>query len=244
MDATHLDTVFDQSLESIEILIASMGGRVERQILEASDALHTRDAQRAEEVVESDVEIDRLRSQIDADIMRLIAERQPKEQDLHMALGALKVAASLERIGDYAKNMAKRTGVISQSPPVGSATATLKRISGMVQSMLKDVLDAYVAHDIELANDVRLRDEEVDHIYNSQFRELLTHMIEDPRSITPCMHLMFIAKNLERMGDHITGIAEQVHFMATGEYPEEERPKVDQTGYSQLNLSKEASNDE
>ncbi|MCL4135158.1 UNVERIFIED_CONTAM: hypothetical protein GTU68_066672 [Idotea baltica] len=210
-------------------MIVEMGGHAERQIMEASRALHDRDVDRAAQVIEADKAIDHLHEQVDDEIMRLIALRQPKAQDLRRVIGALKVSANLERVGDYAKNMAKRTSVISESPQVGSVTVTLKRIAGLVQSMLADVLDAYVSHNVELANDVRIRDEEVDHMHNSLFREILTHMMESPVSITPCMHLLFISKNLERIGDHITGISEQVHFMLIGEYPSEERSKVDTT---------------
>ena len=235
MSTSHIVSAFDKELTDIESLTLDMGGRVEVQILEAIQALDSRDEERAEKIVKADKKIDQLHVQIDENIIKLIALRQPKAVDLRFVMGASKVAASLERIGDYAKNIAKRTGVISQSPPIREVTSTLKTISELVQAMLKDVLDAYVKRDVALAGNVRLRDEEVDHIYTTQFRSLLTHMIEDPRAITPCMHLMFVAKNLERIGDHITGIAEQVWFMVEGHYPEDERPKVDKTSYTSAN---------
>jgi len=234
MDKAHIVSAFDEGLDAIESLIIEMGGRAERQIYEASQALHDRDLTRAQTVIAGDKVIDRLQEQVDADIINLIALRQPKAQDLRMVIGALKVSAGLERVGDYAKNMAKRTSVINQSPQIGSVTSTLKRIAQLVQAMLADVLDAYKSRDVELADDVRARDQEVDHMNNSLFRELLTHMLENPGSITPCMHLLFISKNLERIGDHITGIAEQVHFMVVGEYPEHEREKVDKTSYTSI----------
>lgn len=232
MNTTHIVSAFDKELKDIEFLTLEMGGRVELQILEATQALDSRDTARAEKTVKADKEIDRLHEQVDENIIKLIALRQPKAVDLRLVMGASKVAASLERIGDYAKNIAKRTNVISQSPPIREATSTLKTISELVQAMLKDVLDAYVRRDVALATNVRFRDQEVDHIYTTQFRGLLTHMIEDPRSITPAMHLMFVAKNLERIGDHITGIAEQVYFMVEGQYPEDGRPKTDMTSYT------------
>jgi phosphate transport system protein len=237
MDKAHIVSAFDEGLDKIESLIIQMGGRAERQIVDASEALHNRDVARAEQVIASDKAIDQLQEQVDADIISLIALRQPKAQDLRAVIGALKVSANLERVGDYAKNMAKRTSVISNSPQIGSVTSTLNRIAGLVQSMLADVLDAYVKRDVDLANDVRARDEEVDHMNNSLFRELLTHMMENPGSITPCMHLLFISKNLERIGDHITGISEQVHFMVVGEYPADERTKVDVTSQTSADMN-------
>lgn len=235
MSTSHIVSAFDEDLKNIEGLTLQMGGRVELQILEAMRALDSRDIERAEKTVKADKEIDLLHEQVDESIIKLIALRQPKAVDLRLVMGASKVVASLERIGDYAKNIAKRTNVISQSPPIREVTSTLKTIGELIQAMLQDVLDAYVNRDVELASNVRLRDEEVDYIYTTQFRGLLTHMIEDPRAITPCMHLMFVAKNLERIGDHITGIAEQVYFMVEGSYPEDERPKVDKTSYTSAN---------
>jgi phosphate transport system protein len=150
-------------------------------------------------------------------------------QDLRAVVVAPKIASNLERIGDYSKNIAKRTSVLAKTQPIGSSAATIKRMCAMVQDMVKDVLDAYVRRNAERAEDVRLRDEDVDQMHNTLFRELLTYMMEDPRAISPCMHLLFIAKNIERMGDHTTSIAEQVHYMVSGEIFDEERPKSDTT---------------
>ena len=232
--AAQIVTTFEDDLQQIERLMVEMGGLVERQIFDATAALHARDIDWANEIVKSDRAIDELANEVDQKVIRLIALRYPRGSDLRFVLGALKVSGSLERLGDYAKNMAKRTLVISQSSPVGSITLTLKRMSELVSEMLKDVLDAYIRRDVELAESVRSRDESVDQLYNSQFRELLTHMMESPKTITPGMHLHFVAKNLERMGDHITGIAEQVHFMVKGSVPEDERPKSDNTAYEAL----------
>ena len=237
--SAQIVTTFEDDLQQIDRLLVEMGGLVERQIFDATAALHARDIEWANEIVKGDRAIDALENEVDEKVIRLIALRHPREANLRFTIGALKVAASLERLGDYAKNMAKRTLVISQSPPVGSITLTLKRMSELVSEMLKDVLDAYIRRDVALAGSVRSRDESVDQLYNSQFRELLTHMMESPKTITPGMHLHFIAKNLERMGDHVTGIAEQVHFMVKGDMPEEQRPKSDNTAYEALRATGE-----
>ena len=237
--SAQIVTTFEEDLQQIDRLLVEMGGLVERQIFDATAALHARDTEWANEIVKGDRAIDALENEVDERVIRLIALRHPRGADLRFTIGALKVAANLERLGDYAKNMAKRTLVISQSPPVGSITLTLKRMSELVSEMLKDVLDAYIRRDVALAGAVRSRDESVDQLYNSQFRELLTHMMESPKTITPGMHLHFIAKNLERMGDHVTGIAEQVYFMVKGDKPEEQRPKRDNTAYEALRATGE-----
>jgi phosphate transport system protein len=155
--------------------------------------------------------------------------RAPTASDLRLVLSVIKVSANLERIGDYAKNLAKRTGVLSQMEPVNGSAGALRRMAKEVEGMLKDALDAYVARDAELAQDVIDRDIQVDQMYNALFREFLTFMMEDPSNITACMHLHFIAKNIERMGDHVTSIAEQVVYLVTGAIPDEARPKGDET---------------
>jgi phosphate transport system protein len=168
--------------------------------------------------------------------VRLLALRQPMAEDLRIIVAVMKVAANLERIGDYAKNIAKRSSVLIGAPPVGSSANTLKRMNKLVTDMINDVLDAFINRDIESANDIRLRDEEVDLMHNTLFRELLTYMMEDPRNITSCMHLLFIAKNIERTGDHTAQIAEQVHYMVSGTLPEEKRPKSDRTSTMTLHM--------
>lgn len=238
MDQEHIVKAFDEDLSQIESLIMEMGGLAEAQITDASTALSRRDVELGNSVIANDERIDALEAEVDATVVRILAQRQPMAQDLRAVVVAPKIASNLERIGDYAKNMAKRTSVLAQSKPIGSAPATITRMCEAVQAMMKSVLDAYVARDKEAADDVRLRDAEVDQMHNTLFRELLTYMMEDPRAITPCMHLLFIAKNVERMGDHATSIAEQVHYMVTGETFDEERPKGDQTSYTVVGLDK------
>lgn len=199
---------------------------VEVAIADSATALETRDEELAEEVRRRDKAIDALELQINEDAARLIALRAPTATDLRMVLAVIKIAASLERVGDYAKNMAKRTDVLTQMPVIDGSGMAIRRMSQAVSKMLQDALDSYIRRDGELAEDVRLRDLEVDQMYNALFREFLTHMMEDPRNITACMHLHFIAKNVERMGDHATSIAEQVIYLVTGELPEDSRPKA------------------
>lgn len=229
MSNDHIVKSFDEDLNHIESLIIEMGGFVEKQIADAATALSRRDVELADSVIVADKRIDALEADIDVTVVRILAQRQPMAQDLRAVVVAPKIASNLERIGDYSKNIAKRTSVLAKTEPIGSSAATIKRICALVQDMVKDVLDAYVTRNAETAEDVRQRDEEVDQLHNTLFRELLTYMMEDPRSITPCMHLLFIAKNVERMGDHATSIAEQVHYMVSGEFFDEERTKKDTT---------------
>jgi len=197
--------------------------------LEGAISLETRDEERAEKVRAADKAIDLLEEKINEDAARLIALRSPTAGDLRLVLAIMKISGNLERIGDYAKNMAKRTGVLAQMAPVSDSAGSLRRMAKEVSKMLKDVLDAYIHRDAELAGDVIKRDSDVDQMYNGLFREFLTFMMEDPRNITACMHLHFIGKNIERMGDHVTAIAEQVVYLVTGEFPEEARLKSDVT---------------
>ena len=225
----HIASVFDRDLEAIQAQIMKMGGLVEASIRESAQSLYERDEELAKDVLKSDKAIDALEEMINEEAARVIALRAPIARDLRLILSVIKISANLERIGDYAKNMAKRTTVLSQMAPVNDSTGALKRMAREVELMLKDALDAYVQRDEELALDVISRDREVDQMYNAHFREFLTFMMEDPRNITACMHLHFIAKNIERMGDHVTSIAEQVVYLVTGEHPEDPRPKADLT---------------
>ncbi|SIT13012.1 phosphate signaling complex protein PhoU [Paracoccus saliphilus] len=222
----HISSAFDRDLETIQAQVVKMGGMVEVAISDAATALDTRDEDLAEEVRRRDKAIDTLELQINEDAARLIALRAPTATDLRMVLAVMKIAASLERVGDYAKNMAKRTDVLTQMPVIDGSGMAIRRMSRAVSKMLQDALDSYIRRDGELAEDVRQRDLEVDQMYNALFREFLTHMMEDPRNITACMHLHFIAKNVERMGDHATSIAEQVIYLVTGELPDDSRPKA------------------
>jgi len=228
----HISSAYDRDLEQITTLIMKMGGLVEEAILKAAKSLADRDLELAEEVRAGDKIIDALELQINEDAARAIALRAPVSKDLRSLLTVLRLAASLERIGDYAKNIAKRTSVLVEMSPVSGADAALRRMAREVEQMLKDTLDAYVRGDAVLAEDVRQRDQEVDHMYNALFREFLTFMMEDPRNITSCMHLHFMAKNIERMGDLTTNMAEQVIYLVTGDMPEEARPKGDKTAYA------------
>jgi len=230
----HIVKSFDDDLDKIEGMIAEMGGLVETHISDSVTSLLRHDDILAQKVIHADKKIDELETLIDEDVVRILALRQPQAKDLRSVIAVLKVAASLERIGDYAKNIAKRSTAVESFNSFGSAESMLRRMSRIVQEMLKDVLDAHGRSDIKLADQVRLRDEDVDHLHNTLFRELLTYMMEDPRHITSCMHLLFVAKNIERMGDHITSIAEQIHFSISGSFPDDERPKQDVTSQTTL----------
>ncbi|WP_438981756.1 phosphate signaling complex protein PhoU [Lentibacter sp.] len=229
MNDQHIASAFDRDLQDIQAQIMKMGGLVEMAILDAADALASRDQDKAEEVRAKDKAVDLLEEQINDDAAQLIALRAPTAIDLRLVLSVLKISANLERIGDYAKNMAKRTSVLAQLPAIEEAHVSLRRMAREVQLMLKDALDAYIQRDATLAMDVIDRDRDIDQLYNALFREFLTFMLEDPRNISACMHLHFIAKNTERMGDHVTAIAEQVVYLVTGEKPEDARDKGDVT---------------
>jgi phosphate transport system protein len=225
----HITSVFDRDLEAIQAMIMKMGGLVEAAILDAAQALETRDEELAARVRLSDDAIDALEEQVNAEAARLIALRAPTASDLRTVLTVMKIAAALERCGDYAKNLAKRSVVLAQMSPIGDTAGGIRRMAKAVELLLKDALDSYIQRDAELADEVRRRDKDVDQMYNSLFRVFLTHMLEDPRNITACMHLHFIAKNIERMGDHATSIAEQVIYLVRGTMPEEPRIKADLT---------------
>lgn len=229
MTDQHILSAYDRDLEAIQALVMKMGGLVEAAILDGAQSLETRDVELADKVRQGDKAIDALELRINEEAARTIALRAPVSKDLRTVLTVMKIAGSLERIGDYAKNMAKRTHVLAEMTPINGPDAALRRMAREVQGMLRDVLDAYVRRDAELAEQVRMHDQDVDQMYNALFREFLTFMMEDPRNITACMHLHFIAKNVERMGDLVTNIAEQVIYQVTGEIPDEARPKGDIT---------------
>jgi phosphate transport system protein len=221
----HIVSSFDRDLEGVQAMVMKMGGLVEAAMLDAAQALDTRDEELAARVRSNDSVIDAMEEQIQHECARLIALRTPTASDLRTVLSVMRIAGQLERCGDYAKNLAKRSLVLSQMPQIEGATGSIRRMSRTVVMQLKDALDAYIARDPKIAQEVRLRDQEIDQMYNGLFREFLTHMLEDPRNITTCMHLHFIAKNIERVGDHATGIAEQVIYLVEGELPSDERPK-------------------
>jgi len=229
MSKLHISSAFDRDLEAIQAQIMKMGGMVEAAILDAAKSLETRDLELAEKVRAGDKAIDKLEETINEEAARVIALRAPTAIDLRLILSVIKISAALERIGDYAKNMAKRTSVLADLPEVQGSQTALRRMAREVQGMLKDALDCYVQRDADLAMKVIAQDADVDQMYNALFREFLTFMMEDPRNITPCMHLHFIAKNTERMGDLVTNIAEQVVYLVTGETPDEARQKEDRS---------------
>jgi phosphate transport system protein len=227
----HIASAFDRDLEAVQAHLMKMGGLVEEAILSSAQSLDERDEELARRVLSGDRRIDDLEEQINEEAARVLALRQPTASDLRTVLTVIRISGNLERCGDFAKNIAKRTTVLVQMQPIGGAPRSIRRMAREVESMLKDALDAYIHRDAELAHAVRERDEEVDQMYTSLFREFLTFMMEDPRSITACMHLHFIAKNVERIGDHVTAICEQVIYLSTGKLPEDDRPKGDRTAY-------------
>ena len=229
MSSQHIFSAFDRDLEQIQAKIMQMGGLVEEAIVDTAKSLEARDEELAEQVRVKDRRIDTMEAEINDDAAMVIALRAPTAIDLRVILAVLKITGNLERIGDYAKNIAKRTGVLAQLPHVDGSTAALRRMAREVEEMLKNALDAYIRQDAALARVVIDRDADVDQMYNALFREFLTFMMEDPRNITACMHLHFIAKNIERMGDHVTSVAEQVVFLVDGQKPQEKRDKQDQT---------------
>lgn len=234
MTSDHIVKAFSQELHRLNSLVIQMGGIAESQIEASVQAVVKRDTDLATQVMQSDVRLDAHERDIDAESVRLLALRQPMAQDLRETLAALKIASDLERIGDYGANIAKRAIALSQVPPVRPAIS-IPRMGRLVQEMLKDVLDAYSERDVAKAISAWRRDEELDDLYTSLFREVLTYMMEDPRNITPCTHLLFIAKNLERIGDHATNIAETIHFLVVGQPLTEARPKGDRSSFAVMN---------
>ncbi|RYG38527.1 MAG: phosphate signaling complex protein PhoU [Burkholderiales bacterium] len=222
----HTVRSFSQDLEELSGDLARMGGLAEDMLSDAIQAIATRDLVLAETVVARDPQIDALQVEAEKKILRLLALRQPLARDLRQTISALKIAAELERIGDLAKSIAKRVKLVD-SIEAPSALKGVARMGKLVNAQLKRVLDAYSALETDAANRVWSRDEEVDEHYQSLFREVVTYMIEDPRTISACAHLLFVAKNLERIGDHCTNIAEEIHFLVTGEQLPTDRPKVD-----------------
>ncbi len=230
-ETQHIVKSFDEELQRLKQAVAQMGGLVEAQLQASVDALVKRDAEAAAKVVREDARIDELEQQVGNLVIRLLALRQPMAVDLRQIVSALKISSDLERIGDYAANVAKRAIALSQQPQVRPMHA-IPRMARLVQQMIKDVLDAYVDLNAVKAVAAWQRDEEVDEMYTSLFRELLTYMMEDQRNIGPSIHLLFIAKNIERMGDHATNVAEDVHFLVHGRALDQVRPKGDQTSFT------------
>ena len=223
--AEHTLKRFDEELERLSATISEMGGLAESQLAQALVALRDRDTETAERVIVEDARVDALDEAVQEQTVKLLALRQPMAVDLRVILSSIKIAGALERIADYAKNTAKRSIVLSQGTPPAAAVNGIDRLGRLVRTALKDVLDAFAHGDVAKARDVWERDEEIDQVYTGLFRELLTYMMEDPRTITACTHLLFMAKNIERAGDHVTNIAELVSFRSVGHGFEEVRPK-------------------
>lgn len=225
----HTVTSYDEDIHQIRSLVSQMGGLCEVNIIGAVDALSRRDADGALAVVAQDARIDALEAEVEALAIAIIARRAPLADDLREIIAALKISSLLERVGDYAKNIAKRASALAQTSPI-QPIVIIPEMARVVAAMVKDVLDAFVDRDPELAAQVCARDAGVDDYYNSLFRSLLTFMMENPQHITPSAHLLFIAKNLERIGDHATNVGEMVYFSATGEHIAQ-RAKRDATPY-------------
>jgi len=225
----HTVRAFDTDLEGLRRSISEMGGIAEKMLADATAALVEHDAALAQSVIVADSRLDALQRDVEERAILTIARRQPLAVDLREIVSAFRVASDLERIGDLAKNVSKRIIAVSGGFHPQQIVTGLQHMSDMALAQLKDVLDAYAQHDVEAALDVWRRDDAIDALHNSLFRELLTYMMEDPRNITFCTHLLFCAKNIERVGDHTTNIAETVHYLVTGQSLSEERPKGDRT---------------
>jgi phosphate transport system protein len=230
-ETEHLVKSFDTELKRLRDLLTQMGGIVESQVALAADAIVNRDAQAATRAVEEDPKVDALEREIEQYVIRMLALRQPMASDLRQIVGGLKMTGDLERIGDYAANVAKRSIVLGQFT-LPYSLAGVAHMARMVQDQLKMIIDALGDTDTVKAMEVWRSDQVIDDIYNALFRELITYMMEDPRNITPCTHLLFIAKNLERIGDHATNIAETLYYAVTGEVITDARPKGDTSAYA------------
>lgn len=225
--ADHTVKAFTEELDAITQEVARMGGLAEVATNEALNAVARRDSDLAQNVIARDPKIDAAQRDIERRAVKLFALRQPMASDLRVVLTAWRAASELERVGDLAKNIAKRALILNQSEPI-QLTRSVDRMGRIAAENLKRVLDAYAAQDLKAAIAVWQSDDNIDAHYNSLFRELLTYMIEDPRTITSCTHLLFIAKNIERIGDHSTNIAEHLHYLITGEEIATQRPRADE----------------
>jgi phosphate transport system protein len=232
----HTISAFEQELQDLTRKIVNMGGLAEKAVIDSLAALARRDLDLAHNIISDDKKIDALQREIEENAVLVIAKRQPVAQDLREIVGALRISNDLERIGDLAKNIGKRVVATSQEIFPQKLLVGIEHLSTLAMAQLKNVLDAYTQKDANKALSVWNRDSGIDAVYTSLFRELLTYMMEDPRNITSCTHLLFTAKNLERIGDHATNIAETVCYMKTGEVLQDNRPKED--GTTDLNLAR------
>ncbi|HZG27765.1 phosphate transport system protein [Ensifer adhaerens] len=229
MTQSHIMTAYDEELRFLSRRIAEMGGMAEQMASDAVRALVNADAALAQRVISDDAILDAAEREITDKAILTIARRQPVANDLREIMGSIRIASDLERVGDLGKNTAKRVIAVQQSGVPRALARGMEHLSELALAQLKDVLDVYSTRSAEKAEAIRDRDEEIDAMYTSLFRELLTYMMEDPRNITSCTHLLFCAKNIERIGDHATNIAETIYYMTTGMQPAGERPKDDNT---------------
>ena len=229
MQSSHIVRAYDQELAELGNRIAAMGGLAERMVDEAMSALVNADGDLARKVIADDAALDEGQRWIDEQAVQIIARRQPVADDLREILGAIKIAADLERVGDLGKNIAKRVVAVAEMRQPVQLFRGLEALTTLALTQLKQVLDVYASREVSTIGFVRNRDEEIDAMYTSLFRELLTYMMEDPRNISPCTHLLFCAKNIERIGDHATNIAETVYHVVTGEQLPLDRVKVDKS---------------
>jgi phosphate transport system protein len=232
--AEHIMKAFDADLEHLRRRILEIGGIAEKMLLDGTQALVRRDTPLAQAVIAADARLDHIQREIEEQAILMIARRQPMAIDLRESIAVIRISGDLERIGDLAKNIGKRVLAVSGQFQPQKVVVGVHHMSDLVLTQLKDVLDAYTSHDVERALDVWRRDGSIDALYTSLFRELLTYMMEDPRNISFCTHLLFAAKNVERIGDHTTNIAETIHYLVTGETIAAERPKNDRSSFATI----------
>ncbi|MCC0039238.1 MAG: phosphate signaling complex protein PhoU [Brucellaceae bacterium] len=229
MQTEHIVRSYDEELKFLSNRLATMGGHAERMVEQAMAALVNADHGLSRKVIEDDLVLDGAQREIDEKAIFVIARRQPMASDLREIIGSIRLSADLERIGDLAKNIAKRVAAATDTPQPKRLLRGLEGLADLALTQLKGVLDIYATRAVDRIGIVRDRDEDIDAMYTSLFRELLTYMMEDPRNITACTHLLFCAKNIERIGDHATNIAETVHYIVTGQQMPLERPKEDKS---------------
>lgn len=232
----HIVSSFDTDLEGLRSTIAEMGGIAEQMLGDAVTALIRRDGELAQTVIATDARLDALQRGVEERAIMTIAMRQPLAIDLRDVVSAIRISGDIERIGDLAKNCAKRTLAITEGFQAQKIVAGVQNMCDLAMEQLKDVLDAYAGRDLERALDVWQRDGAIDALYTSLFRELLTYMMEDPRNISFCAHLLFYGKNIERIGDHTTNIAETIHYLVTGQPLTTDRPKGDNSAEARVEL--------
>jgi phosphate transport system protein len=228
MQSVHIVSAYDEELKFLSKRIAAMGGHAERMVEQAVAALVNADHGLAQKVIQDDLVLDEGQREIDDKAIIIIARRQPMATDLREIVGAIRISADIERVGDLGKNVAKRVASVDGRQP-NSLFRGLEALANLALTQLKEVLDVYASRSVERIGFVRDRDDQIDAMYTSLFRELLTYMMEDPRNITPCTHLLFCAKNIERIGDHATNIAETIYYIVTGDQMPADRPKGDKT---------------